>query len=273
MSEEKKAQQEPEEKKDQQPEEKKAQQEPEEKKAAETPAQPANPPKKKKGKGWLIALIVVLGVGLLGGGGYFAYENFLKPKDAYDRFQFDTEAMEGRIQMMTEEEIQAELNRVIEEGMFNISIASAIVFDPTTGEGEARIENIPANRYHMQVEIYLDENNEKVYSSKLIQPGKYVEKIKLDRQLAPGMYSATAVFNAITKEELQLFGSAGAKVTLYIPDAQGNFHTPEPGEEGAVPPMEQQPTEVPTPVVTPVPTAPPEFEEDAQDMGASGTVQ
>lgn len=242
-------------------EEKKAQQETEEKKA-ETPAQPANPPK-KKGKGWLIALIVVLGVGLLGGGGYFAYENFLKPQDSYERFQFDTEAMEGRIQMMTEEEIQAELDRVIEEGMFNISIASSIIFDPDTKEGEARIENIPANRYHMQVDIYLDDTGEKVFSSKLIQPGYSLEYIKLNRDLAPGMYPATAAFNAITKEELQLFGTAGAKINLYIPDAQGNFYSPTPFPvDGEVPqaPVEQQPTEVPTPEVTPAPTVAPEFE-------------
>jgi len=65
----------------------------------------------------------------------------------YEQYQFDTDAMLGRIQTMTEEEIQQELNRVVEEGMFNISIASAIVFDGPQGEGEARIENVEQNRY------------------------------------------------------------------------------------------------------------------------------
>ena len=141
----------------------------------------------------------------------------------YDRYEFDTEAMAGRIQKMTEEEIQEELNRVVEEGMFNISIASAIVFESPTGEGEARIENIEANRYHMQVDLFLDETGDKIYSSKLIQPGYSIENIKLTKKLEPGVYEATAVFSAITQEEKALFGQAAAQVKLYIPDEDGHI--------------------------------------------------
>ena len=161
-----------------------------------------------------------------------AYRHF-STSAGFKRYQFDTEALEGRIQQMTEEEIQAELNRVVEEGMFNISIASAIVFESPTGEGEARIENVAANRYHMQVDIILDETGETVYTSKLIKPGFAVEKITLDKPLEPGEYHATAVFSAITQDELALFGQAAAEIRLCVLDEDGNMPTPTPSPSPA----------------------------------------
>lgn len=189
----------------------------------------------KTGEKWKIVLVVgILALVLLAGAaGFFIWYNSTKDDDAekFERYQFDTSAIEGRIQIMTEEEIQAELNRIVEDGMFNISIASAIVFESAEGEGEARIENIAANHYHMQVDLILDETQEVLYSSNLIRPGYSIEFITLDRKLEPGVYDATAVFSAITKEELQMFGQAAAKVKLYIPDENGVFLTPEPTAE------------------------------------------
>ena len=171
---------------------------------------------------WLIPLVVILllAVAVLV---WFAFFR----DTGYERYEFDTDAMAGRIQQMSEEEIQAELNRVVEEGMFNISIASAIVFESTDSKGEARIENIEANNYHMQVDIFLDETGECVYSSKLIQPGYSIEMIQLEEKLEPGEYEATAIFSAITKEEKQLFGQAGAQIKLYILDEDGRIPSSE----------------------------------------------
>ena len=171
----------------------------------------------KKKTSLIVAAVLLLC--LIGFGLWF----FLLRDKGYDRYEFDTDAMAGRIQTMTEEEIQAELNRVVEEGMFNISIASAIVFETADGEGEARIENVAANNYHMQVDIILDESGKTVYSSKLIQPGYSIENIKLSQKLEPGEYEATAIFSAITKDEMELFGTAGAQIKLYVLDENGQI--------------------------------------------------
>lgn len=173
----------------------------------------------------ILVCILVVAVAALAGGGYYVWDHYFREPEGYALYQFDTAAMAGRIQNMTEEEIQAELDRVIEDGMFNISIASAIVFETPSAEGQARIENIAANHYHMQVDILLDETGETVYSSQLIQPGYSIEYIKLNRELEPGEYPATAVFSAITQEELQLFGTAAAQITLYVFDGEA---TPSP---------------------------------------------
>ena len=186
------------------------------------------PEKKRGGKAWIIVLVIILVLAAIAGAGVYVWYNFIRDTGEYERYQFDTEAMAGRIQRLSEEEIQAELSRVIEEGMFNISIASAIVFESPEGEGEARIENIAANHYHMQVDILLDDTREVVYSSNLIRPGFSIENIKLTRPLEPGEYSATAIFSAITQEEMQLFGQAGAQVKLYVLDENGKIPEPTP---------------------------------------------
>ena len=168
--------------------------------------------KKRRRRLLILVLALLLLLAVLGGAaGYL----ILRQK-SFDKYEFDTDAMAGRIQQMTQEEIQAELNRVVEEGMFNISIASAILFNGPDGEGEARIENIAANRYHMQVDIFLDDTGEKVYSSKLIKPGYSIKNIRLDKALDPGEYAATAVFSAITQEENQVFGTVAAQIRLYV---------------------------------------------------------
>lgn len=169
---------------------------------------------RRRRKRRLILLLILLLLLLLAIGGTAAY--LLTREKSYEKYEFDTDAMAGRIQQMTEEEIQAELNRVVEEGMFNISIASAILFNGPNGEGEARIENIEANHYHMQVDIVLDETGETVYSSKLIQPGYSIRNIRLNKKLEPGEYPATAIFSAITQEEKQVFGTVAAQIRLYV---------------------------------------------------------
>lgn len=206
------------------------------------------PPKGTGSRKRLVTYIVVAVVALLVVIGILVVVIIGQMNKGYDRYAFDTSALEGRIQMMTEEEIQAELNRVVEEGMFNISIASAIIFENPKAEGQARIENIAANRYHMQVDILLDETGETLYSSKLIQPGYSVEYITLDKELPPGEYEATAIFSAITQKELQVFGTAGAKITLYVFD-------------GVVPTPTPTPTPTPMPTETPMPTATPDVAE------------
>lgn len=129
---------------------------------------------------------------------------------------FDPDAKSGQAPYKTQEEIQAELDRVVEEGMFNISIASMIEFENGTSPGTAYIENVPGNRYLMQVTIALDDTDETVYESKAIKPGQYIETIALATDLEQGVYAATATFSALDAESHEEIGQAAAKVSLNI---------------------------------------------------------
>lgn len=129
---------------------------------------------------------------------------------------FDLNAQEGQAPYKTPEEMQAELDRIVDEGMFNISIASVIQFDDGTAPGKAYIENVPGNRYLMQVSIVLDDTSETVYETKAIKPGQFIEDITLSKDLDQGAYPATATFTALDQESHEEVGKAAAKVTLNV---------------------------------------------------------
>ncbi len=157
----------------------------------------------------LLFLILMIAVFLLG-------MKFAGGKGESNDFFFDSNAQLGYLPGKSVEEIQAELNRIVEEGMFNISIASIIVFPNGEEAGQARIENIEANHYHMQVTITLDEDGREVYKSGGIKPGEFLEYITLSEDLPKGEYNATAVFTAHHTEDLSKVGQAAAKIQLIV---------------------------------------------------------
>lgn len=176
--------------------------------AAPQPERPAAQDGKKPSR-WIVILVVLAVLALIGGGiWWFA-------SSQQDDF-YDTNAILGQAPYKSPEEVQAELDRIVEEGMFNISIASVIEFDDGASPGTAYIENVPGNRYVMKVAITLDDTDETVYESKGIKPGNYLETIVLDKDLEEGNYAATATFSAFDAESLDEVGKAAAKVTLSI---------------------------------------------------------
>lgn len=133
-----------------------------------------------------------------------------------NRAFFDSSAKEGQATYKTAEEIEAERNRQMQEGMLNISIASVIKFENGTSPGTAYIENVPSNKYVMKVTITTDNNGEVVYQSGGIKPDSFIETITLSQPLAAGTYPATATFTAYNPDTLEEIGQAGAKVTLVV---------------------------------------------------------
>lgn len=165
-------------------------------------------PKKKRPALIAIAAILVVAIAsvifgswwFLGGGNNF----------------FDSDAVSGQAPYKTQEEIVAELNRIVEEGMLNISIASLIEFENGESEGTAYIENVPSNRYVLRVSIKLDSTGEVVYQSGGLRPDSYIEKIKLSQDLPAGTYPATATFVAYDPDSLDEVGQASARITLQV---------------------------------------------------------
>ena len=128
----------------------------------------------------------------------------------------DPNAALGQLEGKTPEEVQAELDRIVEEGMLNISIASVIEFADGTAPGTAYIENVPGNHYAMKVRIVLDDTGDVVYESGGLKPGTYIETITLSQDLEPGSYPATATFAAYNMDTLEEVGQAGANINLEV---------------------------------------------------------
>lgn len=174
--------------------------------------------RKKKRRKW--GILVLLLLILVGAGIGLWYANL--PKAAKgggsggSLMFFDDSAKTGSLPGKTREEIQADLNRVVDQGMFNISIAAEVYFEDGSKEGAVRIENVKANPYYMQVTIKLDDTGETLYESKAIKTNQYIESIKLARDLPKGSYPATAVFTALDQNTLEAVGTAAAKITLIV---------------------------------------------------------
>ena len=170
-----------------------------------------NGEKKKKRRWWLLLLLLLLLRLLLRG-------CFGRPGDSSTGTHKtrDPNAQVGQYEGKTEEEIQAELDKIVEEGMFNISINSTVLMASGKDEAELRIENIAANHHLMSVEITRDDTGEVLYSSGLIEPGYYIQSVPLDVVLPAGSHSATALFTAYDLETEQPVGQAAAKITFEV---------------------------------------------------------
>lgn len=128
----------------------------------------------------------------------------------------DPRAVAGQLANKSAEEVQEELNRQVEEGMFAISIASYIPFSDGKAQGELRIENVPGNHSLMGVKITCDETGETVYETELIEPGYCIQNDTLDAPLPKGTYACTAVFTAYDPQTEKPTGAAAAEITIVI---------------------------------------------------------
>lgn len=174
------------------------------------------PEEKKKKKKWLLLLLLLLLLILGGVGGFFVWKN-MQPKS---QFELDRNALEGFLPGKSKRDIEKELNRIIEKGRFNVSMnPTPIVKDKKIN---VAIENVPANNYYMQVEVYIypdkedTDKTELIYKSGMIKQGYYIEEGDLQKGVSvkAGTYDGIAIFHAFNPETTEEIGSTA--MTLQV---------------------------------------------------------
>lgn len=170
--------------------------------------------KKRNTKRWLLLLLVLL---LAAGGGVLIWKQ-LTPKPQ-SQFELDANALAGFLPGKTEEEIQAELNRIIEKGFFNVSINPTPVVS-AEGTVNLNIENVPANHYWMQVNVYLvDQKGAQtlLYQSGVIKPGYHIEEVTVAGELpVAGEYNGRADFTALLPDTQEDIGQTSATMLITV---------------------------------------------------------
>lgn len=148
-----------------------------------------------------------------------AYDHF-RPKSKYE---LDRNALAGFLPGKTEEEIREELNRIIDEGRVNISINATPVVQ--NGKIDVRIENVPANRYYLQADIYIypeqgnPDKTELLYRSGVLKQEYFIESADTEKvSVAPGEYDGIAVFSALDPETLEEIGKTSTMLVITIKD-------------------------------------------------------
>lgn len=169
---------------------------------------PRNKGKKKKST-FLYVIIILLLILIV-----FLF----KDKDSeLTKLQRDLNALAGILPGKSLQEIQQLLNEKVQEGMVNISINPEPKFANGRAEGNLAIENIPGNHYALQVDIQLNDTGEIVYQSGLIDPGFYINRAKLNKNLSKGDYPATAIFTAYYVDEVdEVLAKVNVDITLHI---------------------------------------------------------
>lgn len=178
-------------------------------------AEEQQPEEKKKKKKWLLLLLLLL---LLAGGvgGFFIWKN-MQPKSQYE---LDRNALEGFLPGKSKKDIEEELNRIIEKGRFNVSMNPSPVVKGK--KINVAIENVPANNYYMQVELYIypdrkdTDKTERIYKSGMIKQGFYIEEGDLEKGVTvkSGTYDGIAIFHAFNPETMEEIGSTAMTVTV-----------------------------------------------------------
>lgn len=138
----------------------------------------------------------------------------VKDKVIFD-LAVDENAVSGQREAKTTEEIQAELNKKVEDGMITISINLCPVFADGSSEGLLRIANEKVNKHPQMVEIYRIDNRELVYKSGLIPVGSGVEYDRLLVDLDKGKYLCVAYISSVGVNG-ETLGKAGAEMLIKI---------------------------------------------------------
>lgn len=133
----------------------------------------------------------------------------------YFELTIDENAVVGQRETRTDEEIQAELNKKVEEGMLTISINSCPVFADGSSEGLLSIVNEKVNKYSQMVEIYRIDNKELVYKSNLIPVGGRIDYDKLLVDLDKGEYPCVAYISSIGVNG-EVLGKVGTEMLIKI---------------------------------------------------------
>ncbi|WP_302760333.1 hypothetical protein [Christensenella hongkongensis] len=170
--------------------------------------------KKKKGLIVIIILLIAIVAALM------VYILVFKPQNnAAEQQQAlvaEKNAELGIIPGMDEEDVEARLNAIVAEGMLNVGINPNPVYESGDTEGNMRIENIPANRYAVTVTVTREDNGEEIYKSGLIDPGYFMEYVKLDKNLPAGQYPCKATFTAYDQDSKNEIGTAGVRINILV---------------------------------------------------------
>lgn len=122
----------------------------------------------------------------------------------------------GDLSSLNDSEIQAQIDELVENSMFNISIASQVDFPSGTEAGEVKIENPASNSQLMQVRIVRDDSGEEIYETGVIEPNHHIVSDTLAVDLPAGTYPCTAQFYALDPQTEVITGQASARITVNV---------------------------------------------------------
>lgn len=169
---------------------------------------------KKKKFRRIMAILVVLLMLLLAG--LFVWQRYAAQQNDAALLESGVKAKIGQLEDKSNDEIEATLDEIIEEGNLSININANPVFPTGDSAGTLMIENHPNNHYNMRVSITLDNTGEEIYNSGLMPVNSHIDEDVLSTPLNAGDYDATATFVAYDVDTDAEVGRAAAKIKISV---------------------------------------------------------
>ena len=169
---------------------------------------------KKKKFRRIMAILVVLLMLLLAG--LFAWQRYAAQQNDAALLESGIKAKIGQLEDKSNDEIEATLDEIIEEGNLSININANPVFPIGYSAGTLMVENHPNNHYTMRVSITLDDTGEEIYNSGLMPVNTHIDEDVLSTPLDAGDYDATATFVAYDVDTDAEVGRAAAKIKISV---------------------------------------------------------
>lgn len=169
---------------------------------------------KKKKFRRIMAILVVLLMLLLAG--LFVWQRYAAQQNDAALLESGVKAKIGQLEDKSNDEIEATLDEIIEEGNLSININANPVFPTGDSAGTLMIENHPNNHYNMRVSITLDDTGEEIYNSGLMPVNSHIDEDVLSTPLEAGDYDATATFVAYDVDTDAEVGCAAAKIKISV---------------------------------------------------------
>ena len=109
---------------------------------------------------------------------------------------------------------QNEAGQYTVEGIGGFEGTKTITVETSTGDTVDLEVTGKTECYYMTFGLYLEENDELLYQSDLVAPGKYIQKMELSRPLEAGTYDAYVVCQPYQSDKVTKTNQGIVKITL-----------------------------------------------------------
>ena len=99
---------------------------------------------------------------------------------------------------------------------FNYLLNSGVTFDEPGGEGDIMVENTPGNLYPMQLQYYLTDTGELIYTSAVLKPGQSIQRDRLSVTLEQGFYDVTATLTVYDDQSMEAITTFAQEIVIQV---------------------------------------------------------
>lgn len=165
-----------------------------------------------------ICLLIIAASMILAGGFLTGYgvQQFLVNQYKIAEYEESNVLWKRKLAEGTRQDVAWDLrNLELIEHMKHISMERELFFEDGNETGEARISNGSDSMFASRVTLIRDATGEVIYQSGLIEPGYYIEKIRLESKLKKGYYPCTAIWGFYA-QDTEYIGETAWKTVVVI---------------------------------------------------------